>query len=77
MDISGSAYLNVPFATPFSWIFWWMGELGTELYLDIFAAILFSIRIDLIVIFLDGLLYLHQKCSRLQKKKFTHKFILP
>ena len=47
-----------------------MGELGTELYLDIFAAILFSIRIDLIVIFLDGLLYLHQKCSRLQKKKF-------
>ena len=38
-----------------------MGELGTELYLEIFAAILFSIRIDLIVIFLEGLLYLIPK----------------
>ena len=34
-----------------------MGELGTELNLEIFVAILFSIMIDLMVIFLLGLLY--------------------
>ena len=34
-----------------------MGELGTELNLEIFVAILFSIMIDLMVIFLFGLLY--------------------
>ena len=57
-----STHLKVPLATPFSCAgtFWWMGELGTELYLEILAAILFSIRMDFIVIFLLGRLYLQK-----------------
>ena len=42
---------------PFSWFFLWIGEFGAELNFDIFAAILFSIIMDFIVILLFGLWY--------------------
>ena len=64
-------YLNTPFIAPFSWTcsFWWRGELGVEQHFDILAAILFSIMIDLIVIFLVGLLYLSSHGSHCRKTR--------
>ena len=64
-------YLNTPFIPPFSWTwsFWWRGEVGVEQHFDILAAILFSIMIDLIVIFLVGLLYLSSHGSHCRKTR--------
>jgi len=66
--------LNVPLRAPFSipWSFWWRGELGVEQHLEIFAAILFSIMMDLMVIFLVGLLYLSSHGSHCRKTRLLH-----